>query len=295
MSFMKNILVTGASGFIGQALCKELLNRKYKITTELSQGIDVIIHLAARVHVMKETNPDPLVVFRKANVEVTKNLAEQAVKYGVKRFVFVSSIHVNGNNSDSKPFQETDQPSPESPYAISKLEAEQCLYKIAQETDLEVVVIRPPLVYGPHVKANFLRLLRLVEKGFPLPLGAVKSKRSFISIKNLVDFLIFCVEHSKVSNELFLISDDEDLSTPELIGLLAQLFGKFPRLFSMPPGLLYNIGRLFGKMDTVDRLCGSLQLNISKAKQLLDWKPAQSVYDGLEATVRWYKKEKISS
>ncbi|MDP1614764.1 MAG: SDR family oxidoreductase, partial [Methylococcales bacterium] len=250
------VLVTGASGFVGKSLCAELLNQGHGVVaavrsigsvvknaeivtvgeidgatdwTDAFNGADVVIHLAARVHVMKDTALDPLTEFRKVNVEGTLNLAQQAVKAGVKRFIFISSIKVNGEatlspsfspvnvRGVSTAFSEVDIPNPQDAYGISKFEAEQGLLLIAQQTGLEVVIIRPPLVYGAGVKANFASMMRAVKRGIPLPLGAIHNKRSFVYVGNLVSFIIKCMDHPAAANEVFLVSDGHDLSTTELL------------------------------------------------------------------------------
>ncbi|MBU0744128.1 MAG: NAD-dependent epimerase/dehydratase family protein, partial [Gammaproteobacteria bacterium] len=259
--------------------------------TDAMQNVDVVIHLAARVHVMNDTDPDPLSAFRKANVEWTKQLVEAAVAANVKRFIFVSSLHVLGSESSNHPFDENDNPKPPSSYAISKLEAEEYLNDVANKNDMEIVIIRPPLVYGPKVKANFLSLLKLTKTGLPLPAGLLNNKRSMISVNNLVDFIICCIEHPKAANETFLISDDNDVSTKNLFFKLIKLFGKRPLLLPIPSKLLYVLGLLLGKKDIVERLCAPLQIDITKAKTLLGWKPVQTLDDGLKEAVEWYKKE----
>ena len=311
-----NILITGANGFIGRALCKRLLADGYQVRetvrsaaqmtalpsgvegamvgnigletdwSEALDGIDGIVHLAARVHVMRESAADPLAVFRQVNVEGTKCLAIAAANAGVKRFVYISSVKVNGE-SRSDPYTEMDKPEPQDPYAVSKWEAEQILAEISSATGIEIVIIRPPLVYGPNVRANFLRLLRWVNKGVPLPLGMVDNRRSLVSLDNLVDFLITCIEHPAAAGETFLVSDGEDLSTPALIRRIALSMNIPARLIPVPVCLLRLGGSLLGKKSEVDRLCGSLQVDISKAKSVLGWKPPLSVDEGLAKTADW--------
>lgn len=301
---MKTILITGASGFIGCALNRSLSSSEYDIKTiaradfnltdslkKAMSNVDVIIHLAARVHIMNDLEKESLAAFRKINVEGTKRLVELAIETKVKRFIFVSSLHVNGAVSPSIPFNEENKPSPQSPYATSKLEAEQYLNNVAKNTNMEIVIIRPPLVYGPKVKANFLSLLKLTRFGLPLPVGLLNNKRSMISVNNLVNFIICCIEHSNAANETFLISDDNDISTKELFAKLIKLFNKRLLFFPVPPRVLYILGILLGKKDIVDRLCSPLQVDITKAKNLLNWKPIQILDDGLKETVEWYKKE----
>lgn len=320
---MQKILITGASGFVGRVLCRQLIAKNYQIRILLRaesnktdidnlpncelvyfdaignkndwnailKNIDAVIHLAARVHIMRDTEKDPLNVFRKINVEWTKELAEAAAANNVKRFIFMSSLHVNGNDSYQKPLQETDASNPQTPYAVSKLEAEQVLKEITAKTSLETVIIRPPLVYGRNVKGNFLNLLNLVNKGIPfLPLGAFNNKRSFVGVNNLADFLICCLENPKAANETFLISDDEDITTTELIKLLAQYLGKARPMLSIPTKYLEILAGLLGKKTAIKKMSAPLQVNISKAKNLLQWLPKQSLRDGIKETADWYKK-----
>lgn len=306
------ILVTGASGFVGQMLCKALHRQAYQVIaadrtmqplaedierilvgsidnhTDWSaalQGVDVVIHLAARVHVMKETIADPLTAFRKTNVDGTLHLASEAARAGVKRFIFMSSAKVNGESTEiGKPFVEGRPANPQDAYGLSKFEAEQGLFKIAQETEMEVVVIRPPLVYGAGVKANFASLMRAVKCGLPLPLGAIHNKRSFVYVGNLVSLILRCVDHPAAANQVFLVSDDYDLSTTELLQACAAALGVKPRLISVPQRLIEISARLMGKRSVAERLCGNLQVECSKAHRLLDWTPPVSVRDGLKAT-----------
>jgi UDP-glucose 4-epimerase len=323
LEFCKNILVTGSRGFIGHMLIQSLLNLNYNVRavsrskqnyihelpldnykvftieesksdfglTDAISNVGVVIHLAARVHIMNDSEPDPLTACRKVNVELTKKLVELSMKSKVKRFVFISSLHVNGSSSFIYPFNEADKSNPLSPYAVSKWEAEQYLNDIAKKTDMEIVIIRPPLVYGPRVKANFLSLLKLTKTGLPLPVGLLNNKRSMISVNNLVDFIICCIEHPKAVNETFLISDDNDISTRGLFIKLIKLFDKRPLLLPVPPKILYILGALLGKREIVDRLCAPLQVDITKAKTILGWKPVQTLDDGLKETIEWYKQE----
>ena len=311
-----NVLVTGANGFIGKALCNKLIADGYQVRVAVRRaaqmtalpsgvegamignigpetdwskaldGIEGIVHLAARVHVMRESADDPLVAFREVNVEGTECLAIAAANSGVKRFVYISSVKVNGE-SRSDPYTEMDKSEPQDLYAVSKWEAEQILAEISSATGIEIVIIRPPLVYGPNVRANFLRLLRWVNKGIPFPLGMVDNRRSLVSLDNLVDFLITCIEHPAAAGETFLVSDGEDLSTPALIRRIALSMNIPARLIPVPVCLLRLGGSLLGKKSEVDRLCGSLQVDISKAKSVLGWKPPLSVDEGLAKTADW--------
>lgn len=308
------VLVTGGNGFIGSYLChylrsqaisvKQVVRTSSKCSDEnclelgnidgstnwqdTLVGIDTVVHLAARVHVMNDPLYDPLPEYKLINVDGTINLAKQAALQGVRRFVFLSSIKVNGEATFGKPFSVEDKPAPVDPYGQSKLEAEFALWQIAKETGLEVVVVRPPLVYGPGVKANFLRLLQWVKKAVPLPFACDNNYRSFISLDNIVSFLFVCIEHPAAAGRVFLVSDGEDLSTPELIRRIASHMHCSVRLIPVPLGLLRLGGSLFGKTAVVDRLCGSLQVDICKAEQILDWHPPVSVDDGLKKTVSWF-------
>jgi len=250
--------------------------------SEALDGIDVVVHLAARVHVMDDLADDPLAEFRKVNTAGTLNLARQAAAAGVKRFIFISSIKVNGELTTlNHPFSPDDTFIPDDPYGVSKYEAEQGLMAIAEETGMEVVIIRPPLVYGPGVKANFRLLMKWVKRGVPLPLGAVHNKRSFVALDNLVSFIIHCMDHPRAANEVFLISDGEDVSTTELLEKMARAFGKRSFLLPVPVGLMTFVAGLLGKRDVADRLFGSLQVDSSKARDLLGWTPVVSMDEGL--------------
>lgn len=240
----------------------------------------MLIHAAARAHIMKDEVADPLAEYRRVNVEGTLNLACQAVAAGVKRFVFISSIGVNGNIS-TRPFRVDDQPNPAEPYAQSKWEAEQGLMKLAAETSMEVVIIRPPLVYGPDAPGNFGSLVRWIEKGVPLPLGAIHNKRSLVGIDNLVDLIIHCLDHPAAANQVFLAGDGEDISTAELLRGVGRAMGKPARLIPVPAGLLQFGATLLGRKAMAQRLLGSLQVDISKTRELLDWKPPYTVEEGL--------------
>lgn len=307
-------LVTGATGFVGKTLCDSLLNEdceivapcrspqlhagnkrlKFKQIADLDSsinwqpflfGVDVVVHLAARVHVMTDNTVDPLTEYRRVNVDGTLNLAHQAVKAGVKRFVYISTIKVNGEETTpGQPFTADDDPSPFDHYAVSKYEAEIGLQKLAASKGMEVVVVRPPLVYGPGVKANFLLMMRILKMGIPLPLGSVKNARSLVSLDNLVDLIITCTKHPKAANEIFLVSDGEDLSTTTLLRRLASALGKSAYLVPIPVSILYFSARLLGKLDVSKRLLGWLQVDISKSKELLGWMPKQTIEAGLRKT-----------
>jgi nucleoside-diphosphate-sugar epimerase len=317
-----NILITGASGFIGQALCRELLhNNKTSIIfvtsrsprlennfpypiepvaitslSDLNQRqdilarVDCIIHLAARVHQMKDTAADPLAAFRAINTEATLNLARQAAQHGVKRFIYLSSIKVNGEKTTPGcPFTADDTPAPQDPYGISKAEAEIQIRELSAETGLEVVIIRPPLVYGPGVKANFLSMMRWLDKGFPLPLGAIHNRRSLVALPNLVDLIINCLTHPAAANQTFLVSDNEDLSTTDLLRRMSNALGKPAWLLPIPVQWLECTASLLGKKAVAQRLCSSLQLDIHKTQTLLNWTPPISVDEALQYTARHFR------
>ena len=308
------LLITGASGFVGRRLCErtsiegwpvrravrcpgghhEVVVGDLGADTDWSaalSGIDCVVHLAARVHVMNETISDPLAAYRRINVEGTLNIARQAAVVNVKRFIFISSIKVNGASTlPGKLFAADDQPNPVDPYGISKWETEVGLQQLAKETGMEVVIIRPPLVYGPGVKANFQNMMRWIDRGVPLPLGAIHNKRSFVSIDNLVDLIITCIEHPGAANQTFLAADGEDLSTTELLRRVARALGKSARLIPIPVSILTLIASLLGKKDLAQRLCGSLQVDISKAQVLLGWQPPVSLDECLRQVAEEYKK-----
>ncbi len=247
------------------------------------QGASTVVHLAARVHVMNDLSDNPLTEFRRVNVEGALNLARQAAAANVKRFVFISSIKVNGESTQpGRVFTEADVPNPQDAYAQSKHEAEQGLRQIAADTGMEVVIIRPPLVYGPGVKANFAILMRAVQRGWLLPLGAVHNRRSLVALDNLVDFIVNCTTHPQAANQTFLVSDGDDLSTTQLIHGMAHAVRVRPRLLPVPVFVLQLAATLLGKSDVIDRLCGNLQVDISKARTLLGWVPLVSVSEGLQ-------------
>ena len=305
------ILVTGATGFIGKALLEYLRGETYDVlgsarkeataarglvrAPELSAtsdwrealvGRNVVVHTAARAHVLKEAELDPLAVFRAVNTAGTLNLARQAADAGVRRFVFISSIGVNGlSTRNGECFTELSPPAPHNDYALSKWEAEQGLLEIARETGMEVVILRPPLIYGPGVKANFLHLLKLVDSGWPLPLGGIRNRRSFLFLGNFVDAVRVCVEHPGAAGQTFLLDDGEPVSTPELIREVARAMGRPERLFAVPVGMLELVGSLLGKRAAVARLTGSLIVDSSAIRLRLGWAPPFSLEAGLVATV----------
>lgn len=312
------VLVTGANGFIGRKLCVSFEEHGYVIraavresshATGLSKaanvvavgaigtetdwsvalhGVETVVHLAARVHVLREKARDPLAEFRLVNVAGTERLSRMAASAGVRRLVYVSSIKVNGEHTHGSPFTEADTPDPQDAYGLSKREAEQALLKIAAETGLEVVIARPPLVYGPGVGGNFLRMMDWINRGLPLPLGSIRNSRSLIYLDNLVHALVLCATHPRAAGEIFLVSDGEDVSTPELIRRLARAMERRPRLVAFPPALLRLAGLLTGKSDEVERLLGSLRVDSSKIRGELQWTPSFSIDQGLRETARWY-------
>jgi nucleoside-diphosphate-sugar epimerase len=290
-----SLLITGATGFVGRRLLEVVGNRAQTLSTrsdvvEWSTALEkkqCVIHLAARVHQMNDLAANSLAEYRKVNVENTLKLANQAVAAGVRRFIFISSVKVNGEQTAlGSPFREEDSPAPCDPYGISKMEAEQGLRAIAQSTGMEVVIVRPPLVYGPGVKANFASLMRAVERGVPLPLGAIHNQRSMIGVDNLVDFLCTCIDAPSAANETFLVSDGQDLSVPELVSGLANAMNVKTYLLPIPVAALKFGAALLGKRDAVNRLCENLQVDINKARRLLSWNPPISIYEGLRRAVQ---------
>ncbi|WP_449431685.1 UDP-glucose 4-epimerase family protein [Pseudomonas putida] len=312
----RTILVTGTSGFVGSALCRTLApldtftvraaaragggitpNGVQQVTvsgldastdwTAALAGVDLLVHAAARVHVMKEQAQDSLAEFRRVNVEGTLNLARQAAAAGVRRFIFISSVKVNGEASQpGQPLRADDPPAPLDAYGVSKLEAEQGLYQLAAETGMQLVVIRPVLVYGPGVKANFLSMMRWVQRGVPLPLGAVHNRRSLVSLGNLIDLILTCLDHPQAANQTFMASDGEDVSLSQLLQSLGRALGRPARLLPVPAALLRFGATLLGRRDLAQRLLGSLQVDISKNYQLLGWAPPFTLEQGLNVTAR---------
>lgn len=303
------VLVSGANGFVGQELCTQVLARNMTVHgttrklvvlpggvvpfvvgsinaetlwTNALTGCSAVVHLAARVHVMIDDASDPLDEFRRVNVEGTLNLARQAAASGVRRFVFVSTIGVNGAETFHQPFTSADLTAPHSPYAVSKYEAELELQALSSETGMEVVIIRPPMVYGPNAPGNFGSLIRWLRRGVPLPLGAINNRRSMVGLDNLVDLIVTCIDHPAAANQTFLVSDGDDLSTTELLQRLGRALGKPARLIPVPAMLLKVGAALVGKSAIAQRLCGSLQVDIQKTRLLLGWRPPLTLDQGLK-------------
>ena len=313
------ILVTGANGFLGRALSMELKKRQKTVRGVLRSdaregevevgdigpntnwasaltGVDAIVHTAARVHVMDKQVDDAPGRYREVNVEGTLNLASQAAAAKVKRFIFISSIKVNGESTlPGKPFKPDDQANPEDPYAVSKWEAEVGLNQMANETGMEVVIIRPPLVYGPGVKANFQRMMQWINDGVPLPLSWIDNKRRLVAIDNLVDLIITCIDHPAAANQVFLAGDAEELSAAELAKCIGKALGKPARLFPFPVSLLSLAARLLGKKSLVQRLTESLQVDISRAGELLAWKPPVSLEQGMRKAADAFRRQSAGS
>jgi len=251
-------------------------------------GVDVAVHLAARVHVAKDNASDPLATYREVNTAWTERLARAAASAGAKRMVYVSTIKVNGEQTSTEPFRETDVPQPEGPYAISKWESEQALQRIGAESGMEIVVLRPPLVYGRGVGANFIHLLHLVQKCIPLPFASVSNRRSLIYVKNLADAILTSATHPRATGQTFLVSDGEDISTPELIRRIADAMELPPRMFRCAPSLLNAVASIVGKSAEVGRLLGSLAMDCTKFRSETSWIPRYTLSQGLRETIEWY-------
>ncbi len=317
---MNKILLTGATGFIGKALTDELLRNNFEVIasvrnthsssslriktiyvgdllastdwTSALQNIDIVIHSAARVHIMHDSSANPLEEFRQTNFYATLNLAQQAESAGVTRFVFISSIKASRQSSSPQSALKPDDTlPPDDPYGLSKYEAEQGLLDLAKKSNMDIVIIRPPLVYGPNVKGNFLSLLKFIKRGIPLPLGSIDNQRSFVALDNLVNFIRHCATHPKAANEIFLISDGEDVSTTELLHKIAKAFNKKALLISIPTVALSFIAKLFGKEAMVNRLLESLQVDNSRAVELINWKPIISMDSQIKKIADFYSNE----
>lgn len=321
---LDKILVTGATGFVGRAFVDRLVSQgKHSVRVALRgeglqwpdtverayvedlapdndwakalDGVSVVVHAAARAHVMQDKSSSPLAEFRQVNVQGTLNLARQAAAAGVRRFVFISSIKVNGEETAAplpvgarERFSADDAPAPLDAYGVSKMEAEQGLREIARQTGMEVVIIRPPLVYGPGVKANFAAMMRWLKRGVPLPLGAIHNQRSLVALDNLVDLIMTCLTHPAAANQTFLVSDGEDVSTTELLRRMGQAMGCPVRLIPVPASWLKLAAAMVGKRDVAQRLCGSLQVDIEKTRRLLGWTPPLSLDEGLRRAAGCY-------
>lgn len=316
---MRKVLVTGANGFIGRALCESMLTEGWQIRgavrssihldnlpsrvnalqvgsigpdTEWSKalvGIDTVVHLAARVHVINGTIIDPSAALRLVNVNGTERLARETAFANVKRFIYMSSVKVHGEGR-STPYNEEDIQKPQDAYSVSKWESEKVLNEISDETGMELVILRSPLVYGPRVKANFLRLLEIVGRGIPLPLASVNNRRSLIYLGNLVDAIVTCIKNPRASGQTYFVNDGRDLSTPEMIRLMAEAMGRKARLFSFPTGMLKTMSKITGRSAEIDRLVGSFCVDSSKIRTMLGWKPPYTPEEGIRETVLWYKK-----
>lgn len=317
---IKKVFITGGTGFIGSALIRELIsNSDYELSALVRQstlspfisdsqikkvvgdlndidkwskhleGVDVIIHAAAQTQLISKQN-NLLEKYREINVEPVKKMAKVASISGVKRFIFLSSIKVNGEqNTLDKPFSVQDTPNPTDAYGITKLEAEQALFNIAGSSSMEVVVLRPPLVYGPGVKGNFLTMLKWVDKGLPLPLGGIKGKRSFVGIQNLVDLVCLCVKHPDAANRVFMVSDDDDISLPELLVKIGRRLGKKTRLLPIPAGLILMLTSIAEKKAAGHRLVGNLRVEVKETQKILNWTPMITLEEGLDDVISWYQ------
>jgi nucleoside-diphosphate-sugar epimerase len=314
---MANVLITGGTGFIGQHLICNLLektNHQLRVTSrnilisdqprltyqqidniddttnwhQALQKIDIVIHLAARAHILKESVSDPEAEFDKINNQATINLLQQSIKAGVKHFIFLSSIGAIATLSDTI-INESSTCNPDTPYGRSKLKAEKAIEKICENTTMTWTIVRPTLVYGANNPGNMERLLALTTKSLPLPLGSIKNSRSFVYVGNLVDAIATCIDHPKAKNQIFIVSDGEDLSTPELIRHIGKAMNKSPLLLPFPPSLLKLGTKIIGKEDVGDRLLGSLQVDSSKIRQMLNWKPPSTMDEGLKVTADWFK------
>lgn len=313
------VFVTGTTGFIGLELCSKMLQRGWVVKGALRkesargilplgvegvnlgsiedgnfrprdfEGVDAVIHLAGRTHVLNDKSDDQLTAFRKVNVLGTESLARAAAKAGVRRFIFVSSVKVNGNGA-ARPYTENDPPAPEDAYGISKYEAEESLSSISMETGIEIVILRPPLVYGPGVKANFKDFIRMVSSGLPIPLKSIDNQRSFIYLDNLCDAIICCVTHPFAAGKTFLVSDGQDISTPDLIRMISSAMNKKPFLFSLHVNILKGLCKIAGKSEELGKITGSLFVDSSKIRDLLGWNPPFTLEEGIKETVKQYNR-----
>ncbi len=318
----RKVLITGANGFVGQTVCQYLMDSEIPIRKALRQkpdhqesqdchvigdinahtnwsqalnNIDSIVHLAARAHIMKDTSSDPLSTFRRVNVEGTVNLARQAARANVRRFIFTSSIKVNGEKTEGTGFTETDESAPEDPYGISKYEAEQELRQVAKETGLDVVILRPPLIYGPLVKANFYQLMNIIYNGWPLPLGKVNNQRSLLYVGAFASAIKTCLMHPNASGKTFLVSDEKSLSTSELIIKLGEFLNRPPRLLNIPLSWMKLGGKFLRKAAAIDKLTSSLVIDNTKIQQELNWASPYSIDSGMQKTAEWFLANKLQS
>lgn len=320
-SQMPKVLLTGGTGFVGRPLLEALATAKYPVVSVTRKsppitlcgvhsyvlpifsdsnnwdvplkGVEVVIHSAGRVHIMNEIHSNPLQAFREVNVGATLNLARQAAEAGVKRFIFISSVKVNGEETGrNRAFKPSDAPAPLDDYGVSKLEAEQALMALAKQTAMSVTIIRPVLVYGPGVKANFEKMLAAVDKGLPLPFRTINNRRSLVFIDNLIDLILLCTHHPKAANRIFLVSDGEDLSIGQILQKLAVAMNKKTPIFACPQFILELAASVVGKKEFFQRLCGSLQVDISDTRQLLGWSPPIGIDEAFAITARYYKEKK---
>ena len=311
-----HLLITGANGFVGRALCNEANKLGFQVKAltrnphdfigtiqniicsnlgevdlvfEAMRHVDVVVHLAARVHVMNERSGDTIAAYRNVNLDLTLNLARQAAAAGVRRFIYLSSIKVNGEKTEKGfAFTADDVPAPEDPYGISKMEAENALLDLSKITGMEVVIIRPPLIYGPGVGANFLSMMRWLSRKVPLPLGAIHNRRSMVALENLLSLIITCVDHPRAAGQIFLVSDDEDISLTQLLRKLSKAMKTSSFLIPIPASIIKVVAAIFGKPAISQRLCGNLQVDIRKTKALLDWNPPLKLDEGIKLTADWY-------
>jgi len=316
---MDKILVTGANGFVGRQLCRTLSQNGFLVKaairqtaiapaeamqyvpvgdigpdtdwTEALRGVDMVVHLAGRAHIRRDSSSNSMAEYERTNTLGTIRLAQMAAAANVKRLLFLSSVKVNGEETHGQPFVETDRPAPMDFYAVSKWKAEEGLLHMHQQGKLSVVIIRPPLVYGPGVRANFLQLIRLVDFGLPLPLGKIKNKRSLVGLRNLIDFIMICLHNPSAAGEIFSVSDEEDLSTPDLVQRIGGFLGRPTYLIPVPYQFMSIMARIMGKKDAFYKLCHSLQVNVEKSSNVLHWNPPFSVNEELKQTIKWYKIE----
>ncbi|AZQ50320.1 UDP-glucose 4-epimerase family protein [Burkholderia cenocepacia] len=314
-----HVVVTGANGFVGRALCHTLVKNGHRVTGVVrragtapagvdehvytghefadigthwpaaSGAVDCVVHLAARVHVMNDAASDPDAAFRAMNVDGTLRVAEAAHAHGVRRIVFVSSIKAIAEVDGGRPLTETTPAHPEGPYGRSKRDAEVVLRQFGDTTGLETVIVRPPLVYGPEVRANFVRMMDAIARGMPLPLGSVSARRSIVYVDNLADALLQCATHPRAADECFHVADDDAPSVTGLLRLVGDALGKPARLLPVPAAALRTLGKLTGRRAAIDRLTGSLQLDTGRIKRVLGWQPPYTTRQGLEATAAWYR------